>query len=100
MSDYLDRFPQHKKLDQVQDESQTLGLFLEVLSHQYTLCEYRELEKFFDEDGNLEGYTESGYYPIRKPIERILAEYYEIDYDELMREKDLMLEDIRAGVLQ
>lgn len=39
-----------------------------------------------------------GWYPIRKSIEQLLAEWFGVDRDELEREKRAMLAELRAGL--
>ena len=78
------KYPQHHKcwqLEQDQIHTQSIGLFLDTT--QYRLC---ELDRHTDR-----------YEPVRKPIEKILAEHYVIDYQALMAEKDEMLREIREA---
>jgi hypothetical protein len=39
----------------------------------------------------------NGYYPIDKPIQTILAEYFEINLNEIEGEKRAMLDELRAA---
>lgn len=79
MSDY----PEHEKLKAVKDRSQACGEFLEWLAQQeYWLAEY-------DDD-----YIDL--HPIRIPITRLLARFFEIDEEKLEAEKLQMLEAIRS----
>lgn len=77
MSDY----PEHDKVKAIQDESQAIGAFLD--NSGYTLCEV---------DADLNRFV-----PIYRSIERILADYFGIDLDELEREKRAMLDSLRAN---
>lgn len=85
MSDY----PEHDKLSKVKDESQTCGEFIEWLGNEKSI--YLGNTREFDDVG--ERFTTIGI----PPIQQLLAEFFDIDYDELMREKDQMLRDIRVN---
>jgi hypothetical protein len=84
------KLPQHEKLEEVKEQSQQLGEFLEWLQSRYTLC---ELLKPSGNDGE---YWDESFVPVHRNIQHILAEYFGIDYDELMQEKDRLLEYIRS----
>jgi hypothetical protein len=80
MSDY----PEHDKLHEIADASQTIGEFLDYgLGEQgLVLC---------DDDG------EGGrLWPTSKSIQSILAEHFGIDQDKINAEKEQMLERIRS----
>jgi len=84
-------YPEHEKLKEVQDQSQIIGEFLEWLRSKYELCEFKdECSECMDC-----GETVEGYYPINFNIEKILANYYEIDLDKLEQEKRKMLESLK-----
>ena len=89
-------YPEHEKLQEVKEKSQELGFFLEWLQHKYTLCEWEEKENYYDENGKFLEQKIEGYYPQWPKIELILADYFGIDYDKLMDEKDRMMKDIYA----
>jgi hypothetical protein len=72
----------------VQENSQTIGLFLDCLPGDLRLC-----EPIVNGDGEPTGY----YTPTRLSIERVLADYYGIDLRRLNDEKDAMLRAIRRG---
>jgi hypothetical protein len=77
MSDY----PEHDKLEAVKDQSQAIGEFLE--NGRWTLCEWD------DRTGR--------FWSIRGDVNRVLAEYFEIDLDKLEAEKRQMLDAMRAA---
>lgn len=77
MSDY----PEHDKLTAIQEESQTIGEFLDTCG--YALCEIKG------------GLTKDRFIPVRKPITDILAEYFCIDQQKIEAEKRAMLESMR-----
>lgn len=76
-------YPQHEKLRKVSAKSQAIGTFLDWLALEkgWRLSEYR---------GRSEHLT-----PIYYDTQRLLAEFFEIDYDALMAEKDQMLTEMR-----
>lgn len=79
--DYPD-MPQHDKFEPHKDAGQAIGGFLDWLLNEtpYVIAEIPEDATFQDR-----------YFPVRKPIERWIAEYFGIDYDAYMREKDDLL---------
>jgi len=79
-------YPEHERLKSVHPESQTIGEFLDWLQNEkgITLATY--------EDDYYEGHI---LMPVRKPIDRWLAEYFDIDLDLIEREKRLMLDEQR-----
>lgn len=66
-------YPEHEKLSAIQDQSQQIGMFLDWLQETYPY-ESAELPR----------------------IQKLLAEYFEIDEDKLEEEKRLMLRTCRA----
>ena len=72
-------YPEHEKLRDVQDESQSIGFFIESLAERgLAICELA------DDCGR--------YYPSRKNINELLAEHFEIDLVVLEKEKQAMLD--------
>ena len=71
------------KMLKVASDSQKIGEFLEWLQNEreITLCE---------ENGD-------EFYPARIPIERLLAEYFEIDLDKVEAERSAILGGLRAA---
>lgn len=74
-------YPEHAKLAAVKDHSQAIGEFIEFCG--YTLCEYDE--------------GEPQWRPVQRSIERLLADYFDIDLDVIEAEKRAMLEALRAA---
>jgi hypothetical protein len=75
-------YPEHEKLKAVKDRSQAIGEFIEWLEESKRMCIcYRE---------------EGGYWPTGTPINKLLAEHFEIDLDRLEDEKRQMLREQRA----
>lgn len=82
MTDY----PEHEKLKIVKPQSQAIGDFLTWLQENgLTICEVQEKHPW-----------DAVYHPVRKTIERFLAEYFEIDLVKLELEKRTMLEEFRS----
>lgn len=77
-------YPEHEKLSKVSDESQTIGTFLDLSG--YTLCKWVEQDAC-DDDACVAG----GFVPDPGSIQRILADYFDIDLTIIEREKRAML---------
>lgn len=74
--------PEMDKIKAVQDQSQTIGEFLEWLSEEgFTICELAEDRDLF--------------LPHRRSIEERLGDYFEIDTEEAERERQRILDAIR-----
>lgn len=73
--------PELDKMKAVHTESQAIGEFLDYSP--YTLCDW-------DEDTNR-------FWPVQGGIERILAEFFDIDLDKVEAEKLAILEELRAA---
>lgn len=94
--------PECERLADISKESNKIGDFLSWLQQSgIYLTEWKD-KRFFDEDGNqLKKYERDceiepeGYYPYRKSIERILADYFEIDLDLVDKERAALLEHSR-----
>ena len=82
------QYPEHEKLKAVQNDSQTIGEFLEWLCgpKQVELAVWREGEER-DDDEQLR--------PINVNKEKILADYFDIDLVKLESEKRKMLAELR-----
>ncbi len=77
------------KLLSVKDKSQTIGEFIEWLQEKgYVLS-------FWLERGQ-RPHSWSELAPLRKSIEQILAEYFEIDLDKVEHERRALLEELRS----
>jgi len=77
------KYPEHEKLQKIQDKSQTIGEFLDWLGyeHEYFICE---------KSGK---YQE--WYPISQNHQKLLAQYFDINLDKLEQEKKQMLEALK-----
>lgn len=75
-------YPECEKMAAVQDKSQTIGEFLDWLGTKYTLAEYDE-------------YDEDELFPVSINIQKLLAEYFEIDLDKVEEEKNDILNEMR-----
>jgi len=78
------KYPEHDKIEALKKkgiDTQEYGYFLEWLKNKYSLCKYwNEIES---------------YLPEHTDVNLILAEYFEIDYNKLMEEKEQILEEFR-----
>ncbi len=77
-----DEYPECEKMALVRDESQTIGGFLEWASEQGW--------EFVD-NNNIGHYRMP--MPVNKPIEQILAQYFEIDLELVEKEKQQILDN-------
>lgn len=81
-------YPEHEKLQNVKEESQFVGSFLDWAQSQgYFLAMRMDNE---DDDGPAEMTVK-----VPKRIEELLAEYHDIDLKKLEEEKRHMLDQIR-----
>lgn len=113
-------YPEHDRLMAVKAESQAIGEFIEHAG--YTLCTHREAgsngePEYLWKEGHGDGVDEppnmhdflrdravenpawdawgSGYVAVGKPINAILADYFDIDLDKIEAEKRAMLDALR-----
>ncbi len=83
-------YPEHEKLTVIKEKSQLLGEFLEwARSSNYEFCNRVVIDK-----GS--AWEKVEYQPNRAPIEKILADFYEIDLTKLEFEKQQMLATIKG----
>jgi hypothetical protein len=83
----MSSFPQHDKLMKLNGANNIVGGFIEWLGENgYTICEASTHERRRYEFGGQ-------YMPTRTNRNQFIANFFEIDADELSREKDRMLED-------
>ncbi len=82
----MSEYPEHEKMQAVKAESQAQGEFLDWLANVkgLTLC------RLSDEPGYHDRLV-----PAYETIERLLAEYHDIDLDAIEAEKRAMLADAR-----
>jgi hypothetical protein len=76
-----DPYPECTKLASHREEAQIIGDFLSHLPNGYQLGEWYKPE----------GYYEAALFPVAKPIEQILADYFNIDMDKVEAERRQML---------
>jgi hypothetical protein len=72
--------PECEKLLKIHPKSQTLGFFLEWLQHKYVFANWGKNDRL---------------YPENISIEKLLAEYFEIDLDKVDKEREQLLKWIR-----
>lgn len=97
------KYPECQKLHDVSEESQKIGFFLEWLFQKYTLCKWEDSlrEEVINDDGEKDHFFISeGYYPVRKSIQTLLAEYFEIDMNKVDEERAEILKSLREGDLK
>ena len=82
------KYSEHEKLKEVQKESQLCEEFLEWLTNKYAFCEYNRHRS--DDNQVL---VPAGYIDKQK----LLAEFFDIDLDEIEKEKRQMLEELRKA---
>lgn len=78
-------FPEHDKLHQVKDQSQQIGEFLDWLHTKGIVLAQYPKDRVWPR-------------PYTGTIERLLAEYFEVDLRKLEEEKLAMLWSIRNGL--
>jgi len=80
--------PEINKMLMVQPESQAIGQFLEWLGTKgYAIGKYETVE----------GYLSEQFVPDLRPINQMLAEYYEIDLTKVDTEQRAILEALRQA---
>lgn len=84
-------YPEHEKLQAIRDKSEAIGDFIEWLRNikKFTLAKWYKMTD--DEDG------EDRLMPEFPSIEKLLAEYFNIDLNKLAAEKMAMLEECRKA---
>lgn len=89
-------YPEHAKLEAVQDKAQIIGEFLDDTG--YRICELVCVRCGETTNRTVEtccSAPDEHYLPLRKPIEHILAEYFGISLKRLEKEKAQMLAGMR-----
>ena len=84
------KYPQHEKIQSLNGANDHIGCFIDFLREEKNIV----LTKY-DEARDGYGWVAKGYYPITESLEKLLAEYFEIDLVELENEKREMLREIR-----
>lgn len=88
--------PELNRMKAVQSQSQAIGAFIEWLgNNKLTICQHDDGNWHYTETGEKDYRNLEGYYPDRRNIERILADYFEIDLDKVEKEKSALLDDFR-----
>lgn len=95
MSASAEKYPEHQKLQAVKDKSQAIGEFLEWLQNTkgFRLAQWMKVpdESAFAAEGDeVDDLVQK--FP---SVEKLLAEYFQIDLGKLEQEKQAMLEQIR-----
>ncbi|KKN06340.1 hypothetical protein LCGC14_1078360 [marine sediment metagenome] len=114
----MSNYPEHDKLETVKAHSQAIGEFLSWLSAQgLSRCHYLSevyicldcgeidpsrvslrREECPECDANVE-LREEGYYPDHRGVEKLLAEYFDIDLGKIEKEKRQMLGALRGEIV-
>jgi len=74
--------PELDRLSAISEKSHIIGGFLEWLCEDHTIC-------VWDEPGE--------YFPTHKSIEKLLAEYFNIDLKKVEKEKSALLDTLRKA---
>jgi hypothetical protein len=113
----MNEYPEHDKLHKVAEDSQTIGLFLDLGLGEQGLVLYERITRDCEcnacrrRGGRTEGmHTDAEraladknngkvpvteYHPTQRTIQSILASYFGIDEKKLAEEKDAIYQDIR-----
>lgn len=75
----MSKWPEHDRLEEIHEESEAIGRFLD--ESEYVLC------KMIDD--RLE--------PVYEPLDRILARHFKIDLDKIEAEKREMIQELSNG---
>lgn len=87
MSIDANQYPALAKMESVQDESQTIGQFLEWLQENgMVVC------------SGADGLRGSQYWPILEGTEALLARFFEVDLKEVEKERRRILDSIQSAV--
>lgn len=102
----MSKYPEHEKLHAVHDKSQVIGEFLDsqgVFNRMIWMDRYEKEDVYAyfpceDESRVVDpGYVNpEGWVLDHRPIEKVLAEYFDIDLDRLEAEKRQILDEFRA----
>lgn len=92
--------PELDKMQKVKDTSQSIGEFLDWLMQEKNIVlskHHAHNDECKDEDGfNFCGLSDGDLISIHTNIERLLAEYFEIDLKKVEEEKTKILEEVRS----
>jgi hypothetical protein len=92
------KYPECEKFQAVREQANQIGEFIDFLRYEkkYTLAKWYKLE---DEDDDEEE-IEQKLMPEFPDMEKLLAEYFDIDLKKLEEEKRVMLEECRKANAQ
>lgn len=82
----MPEYPEHDRQAKVVDQAQAIGDFLTENTQGYMLGEWFKPE----------GYHEARLFPVSKPVQQILADYFQIDLDKIEAEKRQMIAAMQA----
>lgn len=89
------QYPEHEKLHTIAEKSHACGAFLTWLLERYRLGSFHEHSEACDEPGYRCDMNTDSLYPEHVNVQKLLAEFFEIDEDKLEKEKLAMLEELR-----
>lgn len=78
------QWPEHDKQKTVLEESHAIGEFLETSG--YVLAQYREIK----------GSADKELVEVTRPTQQVLADHFDIDLDQIHKEKEAMLAQLQA----
>ena len=92
----MNTYPEHEKIKALGSDNQTAGEFLDWLRSDkgYTLCKWREEVRMELSGGHFD-VTPAGYRSCYKSTEKLLYDFFGIDYGKIQIEKDVMLTELR-----
>lgn len=86
MSETTSEYPEHDKLQAISNTSQAIYDFLEDIQNKgVMLGRYVEIE----------GYREAQFQPLGAPVDKLLAEHFDIDLNKIEAEKRRMIDAMR-----
>lgn len=84
----MNSYPEHEKLEKIQELSQSCGEFIDWLRNEKNLvfAKWVDVDSVFGKESHLD--------PCRININRMLSEFFEIDQERLEQEKIQMIREI------
>jgi hypothetical protein len=104
----MSAYPEHDKLHQITDESETIGEFIDIglpkmglilyeKPYKECLCKSCRQERMNGKwHAKHDEPTEARWYPSHRSVQSILAKYFGVDLEKIDAEKDQMLREMRA----
>ena len=87
-------YPEHKKMQAVRSESETLSSFVDWLSERgIALCKWQAAIRHSDAWGD---FSPEGYYRVREGPNELFASFFEIDLEKVEEEKLEMISAMRT----